>query len=43
MVSNSLDLDLDELLAALARLRRDHAGTPEYQELRRDLPAGWPI
>jgi hypothetical protein len=43
MVSNALDQDLEELLATLERLRVEHAADPEYQRLRRALPADWPL
>ena len=43
MVSSSLDLELDELLAALERLRTSAAHDPEYEALRADLPEDWPL
>ncbi len=43
MVSNAIDMDLDELLATLERLRREHADDQEYQKLRAALPADWPM
>jgi hypothetical protein len=43
MVSNTLKMDLQELLDTLQRLRRDHAGSPDYQAIRRELPEDWPI
>lgn len=43
MVSSALDMELDELLRLLARLSAEHADDPEYQEVRRPLPADWPI
>jgi hypothetical protein len=43
MVSNSLKIDQQEILEALARLRREQADTPEYKKLRRDLPKEWPV
>ena len=43
MVSNSLKIDQPEIMEALARLRREQAGNPEYQKLRRDLPEDWPV
>lgn len=43
MVSSSCDIDLAELLATLERLRVVYAGDPEYQALRRALPADWPL
>jgi hypothetical protein len=43
MVSNSLKIDQQEIMDALARLRREQADNPEYQKLRRDLPKDWPV
>ena len=43
MVSNSLKVSEAELIAALERIRADHAGQPDYLELRATLPADWPM
>ncbi|HEX6510947.1 MAG TPA: hypothetical protein VF157_01515 [Chloroflexota bacterium] len=43
MVSNVLGIEPDELVARLAELRAQHAADPEYQQLRADLPEGWPV
>ena len=43
MVSSALDMELDELLETLSRLRREHGDDREYQELRAVLPADWPM
>jgi hypothetical protein len=43
MVSNTLGMTLQELLETLERIRREYGDTPEYQALRRDLPASWPL
>jgi hypothetical protein len=43
MVSSSLDIELDELLATLERLRAASSEDPEYQELRSALPVEWPL
>ena len=43
MVSSSFDLDLQDLLDTLERLRRDHGDTPEYREMRQALPDDWPL
>jgi hypothetical protein len=43
MVSSSLDMDLDALLAALERLRLSHGSDPEYAALRSALPPDWPL
>jgi len=43
MVSNALDLGLEELYATLERLRVEHANDPDYVTLRAALPADWPL
>ena len=43
MVSNSLNIDLQELLETLRRLRKEHGASAEYQKLRRELPEDWPL
>ena len=43
MVSNTIDMDLEELLATLERLRVEHGSDVEYVQLRKVLPADWPI
>ncbi|HXG37090.1 MAG TPA: hypothetical protein VNL15_08985 [Dehalococcoidia bacterium] len=43
MVSNGRGIDLQEMLEALERMRREESDNPEYQELRQHLPADWPI
>jgi hypothetical protein len=43
MVSNAIDMDLQELLETLERLRHEHASDPDYQKLRSALPADWPL
>jgi hypothetical protein len=43
MVSNSLRIDQEEIIEALARLRDEQAGSPEYQKLRGELPQDWPV
>jgi hypothetical protein len=43
MVSNSLKIDQPKIIEALARLRREQADNPEYQNVRRDLPKDWPL
>jgi hypothetical protein len=43
MVSNTIEMDLVELLAALERLRVEHGADPEYVQLRKVLPADWPL
>ena len=43
MVSNSLSMELQELLALLVRLKQELSSDPEYQELRSSLPEDWPL
>ncbi len=43
MVSNSLDMDLNELLAAIKKMRRQHGDDAEYQKMRAELPSDWPL
>jgi hypothetical protein len=43
MVSSALDMDLEELLATLERLRLEHAREAEYVRLRSALPVDWPL
>ena len=43
MVSSAINMDLADLLDTVVRLRQDYATDPEYQRLRADLPADWPI
>ena len=43
MVSNVLQIPLAELLASLARMKREQSRDPVYQRLRRQLPAEWPL
>ncbi len=43
MVSNTLKISQEEVVAALKRLRETHADDPQYHKLRKDLPAEWPI
>ncbi len=43
MVSSALDMDLQDLLDTLERSRRDYAADPDYQVLRAELPADWPL
>jgi hypothetical protein len=43
MVSNVLELEPDELVTALQRLRAQFADDPEYRKLRAELPPEWPV
>jgi hypothetical protein len=43
MVSNTLNMELKDLLETLERLRRDSREDVQYQELRSRLPADWPM
>ena len=43
MVSSALNMELQELLDTLDRVRRESGDSLEYQRLRRQLPADWPM
>ena len=43
MVSNSLKISQEEVVAALKRLRADQSDDAEYKKFRKDLPKEWPI
>ena len=43
MVSSTLGMALEELLATLERLRTDSGDDAEYQDLRSSLPGEWPL
>jgi hypothetical protein len=43
MVSSALNMELQELLDTLARVRQEFSDSPEYQTLRQRLPADWPM
>jgi hypothetical protein len=43
MVSNSLDMELEELLQIVERMRQQYAGEAEYQKMRAELPQEWPL
>ncbi|HEY6199904.1 MAG TPA: hypothetical protein VI231_14935 [Candidatus Binatia bacterium] len=43
MVSNSLDMELDELLRILKRMAKDSSYDAEYQKVRAELPSDWPL
>lgn len=43
MVSSALNMELQELLDTLDRMRREFGDSPEYQKLRQRLPADWPM
>ena len=43
MVSNSMNIELQELLDTLAVIRRDFSDDPEYREFRAELPQEWPL
>jgi hypothetical protein len=43
MVSNTLKMDLEELVKIAASLRRKYGQDAEYRQLRKELPDDWPI
>jgi hypothetical protein len=43
MVSNSLEISIENLYATLERLRIEHSDDPDYVDLRSALPQDWPL
>jgi len=43
MVSSAVGMSRAELVKALARIKREHGGDPDYQTLRKVLPKAWPV
>jgi hypothetical protein len=43
MVSNSLKISQEEVVAALKRLRAEQSSDAQYKKLRKDLPKNWPL
>ena len=43
MVSNSVKMDQQKVVAELQRMRAAHGDDPDYKALRKDLPTDWPI
>ena len=43
MVSNSLHIDLQDLLETIKNMRAKYGDTEDYKSLRRDLPDDWPL
>lgn len=43
MVSNTIGMELDDLVALLTGLRDEHGGDPDYQQWRAEFPADWPM
>ncbi len=43
MVSNSLNMDLQELLKSLQRIKRQYGKSPEFQDWRKQVPKDWPV
>jgi len=43
MVSNTIDMTLEDLLATLERLRVEHSSDSDYVKLRKVLPQDWPL
>ena len=43
MVSNSMKIELQDLLNLLERTRTEFADDPEYLELKGALPEDWPL
>ncbi len=43
MISNSLNMDLQELLKSLQRIKRQYGKSTEFQDWRKQVPKDWPI
>jgi len=43
MVSNTLGMDLEELVDTLERVGQTCGDDPDYKEMRGKLPPDWPI
>jgi hypothetical protein len=43
MVSNAVQMSLEELVAALQRIRREWGQSEEYRKWRDELPTEWPL
>lgn len=43
MVSNTLEMELEELVATLKRIGETCGEDPDYQKLRAPLPDDWPV
>jgi hypothetical protein len=43
MVSNALNMDLQQLLGILEHIRNNLSRSAEYKEFRQELPADWPM
>ena len=43
MVSSALNMGVEELLDTLERFRQEYRDDPEYQRVRGELPADWPL
>ena len=43
MVSNSLNMELQDLLDVLESVQREFGSDREYHELRQQLPSDWPM
>jgi hypothetical protein len=43
MVSSALGISLEELVEKLEQFRKEYADDPDYQKLRADLPADFPL
>lgn len=43
MVSNTLGMELDELIQTLKRVGKKSGKDPDYVKLRKQLPKDWPF
>ena len=43
MVSNSLNMNLQDFLQSLQRVKKEHGNSLEYKTWRKQIPKDWPI
>ena len=43
MVSTALKIEIEDVVAALARIRQDGSDDPVYLEIRPEFPDNWPM
>ena len=41
--TSTIDMDLEELLETLRRIKKEHAGEAEYRDWRKGFPKSWPM
>lgn len=43
MVSNSLNINLQDFLKSIQRIKTEHGKSLEYKDWRKQIPKDWPI